>query len=662
MMPRFGFCFIFAVLVLQAATVVAHAAAPDIDQERSDYMSALNAIHAGNVKRFRQLDENLNGYVLQGYLEYHYLSDRIPSTPPDTLRAFIAQNQDAPIGDMLRKKWLHYLVKRKDWTTFVQEYQNVERESDLNCYRLGYLLSTVKDRSALMTEIGQLWLTGNTLPDACNPVFSAWRKAGFMTSDMVWGRIRLAMDQHNLTLATDLKHDLNFKDRIWVDRWLAMYHDPKRELDDIRYPVETPVAREIIRDGIVRLAYIDPEVAMNTWTALKQKYQFFGEDDNYVLRRVGILAAQDHLPQAVDWLSAVSADANDESLRHWRVRAALRAGDWQTGLRFIAALTESEQKQSEWRYWKARMLEKVGDERSAHRIFADLATERNYYGFLAADRLGRGYSMQHVSIEATPEEISAMLASPGIQMAKELFTLGETVDARRQWAWTTRNMKNRDLQVAAVLARQWGWYDRAILTVSKSDNLDDLDLRFPILYRSMIETNAQENDIDPSWVYGILRQESAFVSDARSDAGALGLMQLMPLTGRLTGRRINLRVRSNSAILEIANNLRLGATYLKTVLDANNGHEVLATAAYNAGPNRIKEWLPAKRTIAADAWVDTIPYRETRNYVKNVMGYTTVYAYRLGDSGFRLSQRMIAVLPDDGNSQVLPQQPASAIR
>ncbi len=656
-MHRFAVYFIFAVLVLQGVAAGTSAYGDDIDQERTNYLYALSAIRAGNTKLFQQLEQNLNGYVLKGYLDYYYLQDHIASTPPAELRAFIAQNEDAPISEMLRKKWLGYLAKKGDWKTFISVYQGVQPDSDLNCDRLGYLLRGVKDQTALMTEIGQLWLTGNSLPDACDPVFAAWRKAGYMTSDMVWQRIQLAMDQHNLTLAQQLRSDLAAKDRVWVDRWLAMYKNPQRELSDIRYPVETPIARKIIRQGIVKLAYIDPQQAMDTWNALKQKFQFFGEDDNYVLRWVGILAAQDHLPQAVDWLSAVSASPNDASLRHWRVRAALRAGQWQTGLRFIEALPPDEQAQSEWRYWRARMLQETGHGRSARRIFENLAVQRTYYGFLSADQIGKNYSMQHISIEATPEEVSAMLALPGIQMAKELFELGETVDARRQWAWTTRNMSDRDLQVAAVLARQWGWYDRAILTVSKSDNLNDLDLRFPLLYRNMIETNAQQNGLDPSWVYGILRQESAFVTDARSDAGALGLMQVMPLTGRLTGRLINLPIRSNSAILEVANNLRLGTTYLKNVLDANNGQEVLATAAYNAGPNRIKDWLPSSHVLDADSWVDTIPYRETRNYVKNVMGFTTVYAYRLGDNTFHLSQTMASVLPGDASTS--SQTPAS---
>ena len=653
MTHRFKLCFIILAVVLGAAAS-ARAADRKIDQYRQDYLNALAALRSGDLGRFRQLEGKLNGYVLQGYLQYYYLKDRIPSTPASTLSAFITQNQDAPIGNMLRQKWLRYLVKRDNWKTFIEEYQDVDQDSALNCDRLAYLLRKTKRRTALMTEIGQLWLTGNSLPDACNPVFATWRRAGDMTSSKVWERIRLAMKQRDLTLAAQLKWDLPAKDQVWVDRWLAMYRNPQHELNNIRYPVETPLARDIIRQGVVRLAYIDPAEAMKTWDALRLKYQFFGEDDNYVLRRVGILAAQDHLPQAVGWLSRASVNPGDGSLRRWRVRAALRVGKWHTALRFIADLAHGEQRQDEWRYWKARMLEKVGDEAAALQIFSELAKERSYYGFLAADRLGRRYAMQRERIQATPEEISAMLAQPSIQMAKELFELGETVDARRQWAWATRNMNSRDLQVAAVLAREWGWYDRAILTAARSDDLNDLGLRFPVLYRNMIETNAQDNGIDPSWVYGILRQESAFMTDARSDVGALGLMQLMPRTGWLAGLRIHLFVRSDSAILNVANNLRLGTSYLKTVLDDTGGHEVLATAAYNAGPNRIMQWLPQSGKLDADAWVDTIPYRETRNYVKNVMAFSTVYAYLLGDKSFNLDSAMTTVLPAGGGAPLLP--------
>ena len=378
---------------------------------------------------------------------------------------------------------------------------------------------------------------------------------------------------------------------------------------------------------------------------MKQDHQFFGEDDNYVLRWLGIIAAQRHLPIALDWLSAVSATADDKTLHLWRLKAALRFGEWDHAKRFIAALSEEERNENQWRYWRARILEETGEVEKAHTEFRKLAKERGYYSFLAADRIDEPYSLQHRSIEVTPEEVSAVLAKPGIAMAQELYTLGETVPARRQWNWTARNLNNRELQVAAVIANHWGWHDRAILTVSKSDHLDDLDLRFPILYRDLVEANAEETGIDSGWIYGVMRQESAFVEDARSGAGALGLMQLMPRTGRITGRRLNLKIRSNRAILNVENNLRLGTSYLKNVLQRNNGHQVLATASYNAGPNRVKKWLPDEDALDADVWVDTIPFYETREYVKNVMAYAAVYNLRLKAELIRLRERMPDVPP-----------------
>ncbi|HEX9626270.1 MAG TPA: transglycosylase SLT domain-containing protein [Acidiferrobacterales bacterium] len=643
MMPRLLRYFI--PVVVAGALAAPALAAADLEQQRRDYLAAQAALRAGDLARFRQVRPKLDDYLLRGMLDYEFLKDRVAATPPKVLREFLAEHAELPASQALRTRWLEHLARTQDWENFFREYRDVPDDSPLNCTRLRYLLSVSTDREGLLTEVDRLWSTGNRLPDACEPVFSVWRKAGHMTNERLWERIGLAIEQRNLSLAGHLGTYLEERDRAWLQRWLAMHRNPAAGLRDIRYPVETPVARQIVRHGVVRLAFNDPEEAMRVWTTLQEKYEFFGEDESYVLRFVGLLAAQRHLPQAVEWLSAVPADANDANLRHWRVRAALRAGQWRTGLRFLSALTQEEQGQSEWRYWKARLLEQIGEAPAARALYNEVARERSYYGFLAADRLGMDYAMQHVSIEPTPAEVGTMLARPGIQVARELYTLGEIMDARRQWAWTTRAMNNRQLQVAAVLAREWGWHDRAILTVAKSDHLDDLELRFPILYRDIVEATAERNNIDPSWVYGVLRQESAFVTDARSPAGALGLMQLMPQTGRQAGRRIKLTVRSNSAILDIENNLRLGASYLRTVLDVNRGNQVLATAAYNAGPNRVRGWLPATDGLPADAWVESIPYTETRNYVKNVLGFTAVYDYRLGVGPTRLVDRMVDIAP-----------------
>jgi soluble lytic murein transglycosylase len=642
----FAFVLLLAGLLGMARPALAQDIAQDEENRRRDYLAALEALKAGQHSRFRTLYNNLDGYILRGYLEYESLKNRVSSTPAAEIRRFLADNDQAPISDIIRKRWLRVLAGRGNWTTFLEEYRDIEDEPELQCLRLSHLLKNSEQQAALMAEAEQLWLTGKQLPRACEPVFSAWKKAGHMTADKVWARIRLAMEARNLKLAGDLAGHLDPSERIWVRRWQDMHRDPVRELHNIAYPVETPVARMVVKHGVVRLAYRDPEEAMIQWHLLKGKYQFFGEDDNYVMRHIGILAAQDQLPQALLWLSEVSADPGDETLHLWRVKAALRAGQWETAKRFIAGLSEEQQRNSQWRYWSARILESTGNKSEARSLYQGLARDRSYYGFLAADRVDADYSMQHVSIEASPEEISAMLARPGIQMAQELYQMGQVTDARRQWIWTMRRMNNRELAVAAVIAQQWGWHDRAILTVAKSDHQDDLELRFPLLYRDTIEANASDLGLDPSWVYGVVRQESAFVADARSSAGALGLMQLMPATGKLTGRKLNIPIRNNRALLNIENNLRLGAGYLKEVLGRNNGNQVLATASYNAGPNRVSSWMPS-RSMEADIWVELIPFSETRDYVKNVMSYTTVYDHRLGSRPERLRNRMVDIAPPE---------------
>jgi peptidoglycan lytic transglycosylase len=647
MRSRFFVIFTLAAALLAAANpAFAQDTPQDEDSRRRDYLAALEALKAGQNARFKTLYARLDGYILRGYLEYESIKNRVASTPAAEIERFLEENSQAPISDVIRKKWLRILARRGDWDTFLREYQDIEDEPELQCLRLSHLLKTSEQQAPLMAEAEKLWLTGKPLPAACNPVFAAWREAGHMTADEVWARIRLAMESRNLRLAGDLARYLDPSDRAWVRRWQAMHRDPVRQLQHITYPVETPVARMIVTHGIVRLAYRDPEEAMAQWQRLKEKYQFFGEDENYVLRNISILAAQDQLPQALPWLAAVSADPGDETLLLWRVKTALRTGQWEMAKRFIAGLSEEQQQDSRWRYWTARILEATGDGDKARAIYESLAQDRSYYGFLAADRIGAEYSMQHESVAASPEEVSAMLARPGIQMAQELYLIGQLLDARRQWSWATRNMNNRELAVAAVIARQWGWHDRAILTVARSDHQDDLELRFPVLYRDVIEANAARYGIDPSWVYGVVRQESAFVPDARSQSGALGLMQLMPSTGRHAGRKLNIPIRSSRALLNVENNLRLGVSYLKDVLGRNEGNEVLATASYNAGPNRVDSWIP-EQAMDADIWVETIPFSETRDYVKNVMSYTTVYDYRLGSHPERLSHRMQSIVPDE---------------
>lgn len=631
-------------LCLLAAAASAATAPADSGSYRRDYAAALEAARKGDQARYRALLARLDGYVLRGYVEYEYLKDRVDQMPARDVRAFLERTGHTPLAEQVRGRWLRALAARGDWKTFAQEYVEAADDPELLCLHLGRRVASGKRDAATMARIERLWLTGRRLPGACEPVFSAWRQAGHMTTEKLWERIGLAMEARNLSLASELASHLPARERVWVTRWQAMHRDPVDQLERLSYPIDTPVARMVVKHGIVRLAFRDPEAAMRQWERIKQRHQFFGEDEDYVLRYIGILAAQHHLPEALKWLSDVSVRGDDLSLQLWRVLAALRAGEWETAQRFIAALPEAERATPRWRYWRARVHELKGERAEARELYAPLARERDYYGFLAADRLGADYSMQHVPVEVGPEEVEAMLARPSVRAAQELYALGQVTDARRQWSFAIRELNNRELQVAAVVAREWGWYDRALQTVALSDHPHDLELRFPVLYRDVIEANAKQYGLDPGWIYGVVRQESGFVVDARSPAGAVGLMQLMPATGRETLRKLRLGTSTSEALLSVEHNVRLGVTYLKGVLERYGGHQVLATASYNAGPNRVASWVPSAE-LDADVWVETIPYNETRGYVKNVLAFAAVYDYRLGLTPTRLASRMPAVTP-----------------
>ncbi|MFQ5626622.1 MAG: transglycosylase SLT domain-containing protein, partial [Methyloligellaceae bacterium] len=293
--------------------------------------------------------------------------------------------------------------------------------------------------------------------------------------------------------------------------------------------------------------------------------------------------------------------------------------------------------------WTARALESLGWHDDADSIYTELARERSYYGFLAADRIDHDYQLNHRALEYSDHELRLLAAQPGAMRARELYGLGRTVDARREWRMFTRSMTDEELARAAKLAHGWGWHGRAIMTVARTPHLDDLELRFPLAYHDRVLEQARAQRLDPAWMYAIVRQESAFVADARSPAGALGLMQIMPGTGRKIGRSLDKPLKNRRQLLDADISLEFGSTYLRILLDQLDNHSVLAAAAYNAGPHRVERWRPAERNMSADLWIETVPYRETREYLRHVLAYTTIYERRLGRETVRLSARLAPI-------------------
>jgi soluble lytic murein transglycosylase len=328
-------------------------------------------------------------------------------------------------------------------------------------------------------------------------------------------------------------------------------------------------------------------------------------------------------------LNAIHPELENQRIREWRVRAAIRDHDWPATLATIGWLSDEEQASARWQYWRARALDELGFSEDALLIYQQLVTERNYHGFLAADRLQLPYSFENqpASVSQTDMEIVASL--PGVRRAKELLELDRLIEARREWEFTSERLNEEQLLIAAKLAESWQWHSSAIFTADRIEYWDDIPLRFPLGYQNDVIYQANKFDIEPAWIYGIMRQESAFVSDARSSQGALGLMQLLPSTGKYIARRNKTPYSGSYDLLVADKNIKLGSAYLKDVRDRLFDHPVLATAAYNAGYAKVKRWLPNDAAMEADIWIETIPYDETRDYLERVLAYTAIYDWRL---------------------------------
>lgn len=612
-----------------------------LDQQRRDFSEARQAARQGATQRYEKLLKGLQDYPLRPYLEYEYLKRNLGQQPASRIHSFLEANQDSPLQRRLRRQWLKDLARQGRWKQFVADYQDLDN-TQLACQH-AHALQTLGKKQQARLEAEALWLKGKSQPSACDSVFKNWRASGTATPELIWQRIRLAMHQRHPSLARYLAKFLGPADRVWVERWYRMYRQPAKMLDHPSLKKDVPLVREILLHGLERLARLDAAEATKRWSGIRTRYTFTQEDIGKLERRIGLSAATQGLDNAHELLSRVDISWTDETVQEWRVRSALRAENWHAALQGIEAMPAAMAEKQTWQYWRARALEKLGFKKQANEIYATLSTRHNYHSLLAADRLGLPYSLEGTPLVSTEAELEQIRTLPGIRRAEELYHVGLKVDARREWHYTIKDFTKRQLQIAAMLANRWNWHDRVVFTLGRTDTLDDLKLRFPIVYEKQVKQHAKHNGIDTAWVFGILRQESAYMSDARSHAGALGLMQLMPRTARYEARKLKLPLHNQHEILNVDKNIRLGTAHLKRVLDINKGNQVLATASYNAGAQRVKSWLPKSADQDADIWIETMPFNETRNYVKKVMATMAIFEKHLGEPVSPLKQRLIGI-------------------
>ena len=584
-----------------------------------------------------RLRDTLGGYPLFPYVELARARAALPSGGVSEVEAFLTRHAGEPVTFLLLTRWLRQLARQNHWRKFLEWYPGGD-SIDLRCHHARALLEA-GDEAGALAAAGRLWMSGRSRPKACDPVFKVWLASDRFSPSQAWERIGLAMARGNLRLARYLERFLDPADRPLAGAWRKVHERPRR-VDTIELDGEPARIQAILAHGLKRLARRDPAAAAASFARVDARFDLAPGVRAGVVRRIGLSFATRHDPRAIGWLWRVDATHADKVLRQWRAAAAIRHSRWDKAIEGIDSMREAERQRERWRYWRARALEAVGSADDARAALASVARERDYYGFLAADRLGLEYRFNHRPLEISTQTTERVASMPAMRRALELHALDRLVDARREWYALTRKLGEDELKSASWIARCRDWHGRAILTVARTEERDDLELRFPVAYRDIVQSASTRRDLSPTTTYAIIRQESAFMADARSTAGALGLMQIMPRTGRMLMRSTGRKLRGRSQLLNPDLNVDLGTRYLQSLISKWEGNFVLAVASYNAGPHRARSWLPAEGEVEAAVWIDSIPFRETRRYVRRALAYGAIYEHRLGRPQTRLRDWM----------------------
>lgn len=634
----------FLLLALLSIPLVAMA-----DQD-ADFLAARDAFRVGNAVQFDRIAARLKNSPLEPYLAYYRLRMQLDTVDVSAIHAFLARPDDTPVIDRLRGEWLKSLGKKRQWDTFAAEYPHlVNEDTELRCYALQARRRT--QESDALQEARKLWLSsGENLPESCIPLFDAALAKGVISGDDIWQRMRMALEAGNVSLAKNLAAKLPPKRGVSGAALSAAAYNPERYLAKARLKKASEGQRMVALFALQRLAKRLPQLAFLQWEKIAG--DFNEEERHYFYAWLGYEAARNLDGHALAWFREAGNAPLTEQQRAWRVRAALRALDWQEVMASIAAMPPQQQQEDAWRYWYARALKKSGRADEAEKIFSAMRTKYNFYGQLAANELNIPVVTSTTSSDYHPseEELRAMLARPATQRTLALYRMDLRTDAFKEWAWEVHNFDDKQLLAAAEIARRNQMYDRAINTAELTVQLHDFSLRYLAPYRDVLRGYIQQNQLEEAWVYGLMRQESRFVTQAKSNVGAAGLMQVMPATARWIARKLGMKDYRNHLIHQMDTNLVLGTYYMKTVLSWFDNNPVLASAAYNAGPVHARQWrgdIPLEGAI----YIETIPFPETRDYVKKVMSNTVYYAQQFGQPQRSLKQRLGVIAPKNTDNQ-----------
>jgi len=591
----------------------------NIEQIRADFVEAERLAKYGPAREYYAYASKIKDYPLAPYAEATFLKNHLSLNKKKQIQALLTRYPNAPFSHSLRKAWLNYLAKRQLRQAFTEQYVDVG-DVRLRCINLTWQLQGGASKQEILNQVEDIWLAPFSQPKECNYIFDVWKEAGYLTSEQALKRLILAAKEKNYRLLPYLKGMLELEDKHLASMWKMAVKRPANIAKSRFFLSFNEREKDVFLYAVNKLVFSAPEKVETLWQELSPKFPLSAAEKTQVTKKLALSFAIANHEESLEWLLKVPEEVVDESIKQWRLAYSLENGDWQDTYNIVSSLPEQMQTDEAVVYWKARALEQLGDAQWANNTFSELSERRDYYGFLAANKMQKQVSLRHVPLQISEFEFLKVGRNEVLQRAYEFFKLERYVAARKEWNLLTQQLTDREKLAAAQLAHNWGWYDRPIFTLAQVGYLNDVNLRFPLAYRELISQQARQNKVDPAFVFAIARRESSFMHDAYSSAGAAGLMQIKPSTASYVAKS---KVKKRQ-LFKPEKNAKLATSYLSYLMKKSKGNPIVATAAYNAGFSRVKRWLP-EQSMPADAWIETIPYKETRNYVKAVMAYTEVY-------------------------------------
>lgn len=615
-------------------------------QALPDLRAAREAAAKGDARPAEALRSRYAGHLLEPYPHYWALVARLDKADPGAVNAFLDRYPDSPLADTLRRDWLRQLGQAGSWEAFRSAhllYQGADPE--VGCLALQERLQ--RGDAGAVDEARRLFVAGGEAPAACDPAFAAAFAAGKATAADAWARVRrlLAAGQvRDAQRANAFLKDRGLNEKA-LERAAA---NPLKFLEASKILPATEANAELILFALARLARNKPEEAHDQLQAVLPRLK--PEVAREAWGHVAWHGAAAHDPRALAWYANAEGATLSDTQVAWKARAALRAGDWKAVLAAVQALPPEVARDGTWRYWRSRALRELGSVEPATALLRSVAQEPGFYGLLAADELGIATTPQWNGWQPAQADFDRVLAIAPIARALALYKLDLDPEAFREWVWGLRQQDDRTLLTAAELARLQAEPDRAINTADRTVETHDYAQRYPMPHREALVAASARWGVDAAWMYGIIRQESRFVAEARSRVGATGLMQLMPATARWVARQMAMPAFQPSMLTRPEINVDMGAFYFRRVLGELND-PVLATAAYNAGPGRARRWRDAKPLEGA-IYIESIPFDETRDYVKKVVANAWYYSHRLTGQSPPM-RKLVGQVPARGTSAAL---------